>query len=115
MGSCVSSPEEPSQITSTGGTVYVSTGKSASQLNGSNDPNGNNNNNNRSNKTNKSEGGGSHLPSSSSNNKEDGNYPNTPMTETKRAQRERSYAIDKQIEEDSKRYRKECKILLLGE
>lgn len=36
------------------------------------------------------------------------------MIENKRAQRERSYAIDKQIEEDSKKYRKECKILLLG-
>ncbi|KAK9896138.1 heterotrimeric G-protein alpha subunit (G-alpha, GPA3) [Cystobasidium minutum MCA 4210] len=34
--------------------------------------------------------------------------------ENKKAQRERSYAIDKQIEEDSKKYRKECKILLLG-
>lgn len=35
--------------------------------------------------------------------------------ENKREQRDRSYAIDKQIEEDSKKYRKECKILLLGE
>lgn len=37
------------------------------------------------------------------------------MMENKRANRERSVAIDKQIEEDSKKYRKECKILLLGE
>lgn len=29
--------------------------------------------------------------------------------------RERSYAIDKQIEEDSRKFKKECKILLLGE
>lgn len=36
------------------------------------------------------------------------------QVESKRDQRERSYAIDKQIEEDSKKYRKECKILLLG-
>lgn len=28
--------------------------------------------------------------------------------------RDRSYQIDRQIEEDSRRYRKECKILLLG-
>jgi hypothetical protein len=28
--------------------------------------------------------------------------------------RDRSYAIDKQIEEDSKKFQKECKILLLG-
>lgn len=34
--------------------------------------------------------------------------------ENKREQRDRSYQIDKQIEEDSKKYRKECKILLLG-
>lgn len=32
-----------------------------------------------------------------------------------RAQRDRSYAIDKLIEEDSKKFKKECKILLLGE
>jgi hypothetical protein len=31
-----------------------------------------------------------------------------------RAQRDRSYAIDKLIEEDSKKFKKECKILLLG-
>ncbi|KAG8974264.1 Guanine nucleotide-binding protein alpha-2 subunit [Tulasnella sp. 425] len=31
-----------------------------------------------------------------------------------RVERERSMAIDKQIEEDSRRFRKECKILLLG-
>lgn len=31
-----------------------------------------------------------------------------------KAERERSQAIDKQIEEDSRRFRKECKILLLG-
>lgn len=29
--------------------------------------------------------------------------------------RDRSYAIDKQIEEDSRKFKKECKILLLGE
>lgn len=29
--------------------------------------------------------------------------------------RERSYAIDKQLEEDSRKFKKECKILLLGE
>jgi len=34
--------------------------------------------------------------------------------DNKREQRDRSYQIDKQIEEDSKKYRKECKILLLG-
>lgn len=28
--------------------------------------------------------------------------------------RDRSYQIDKQIEEDSKKFQKECKILLLG-
>ena len=32
-----------------------------------------------------------------------------------RAQRDRSYAIDKLIEEDSKKFKKECKILLLGQ
>jgi guanine nucleotide-binding protein subunit alpha len=32
-----------------------------------------------------------------------------------KAQRDRSYAIDKQIEEDSRKFKKECKILLLGE
>jgi hypothetical protein len=31
-----------------------------------------------------------------------------------KAQRDRSYAIDKQIEEDSRKFKKECKILLLG-
>ncbi|KAJ9095814.1 guanine nucleotide-binding protein subunit alpha [Naganishia cerealis] len=31
-----------------------------------------------------------------------------------RAQKDRSYAIDKQIEEDSRKFKKECKILLLG-
>jgi hypothetical protein len=31
-----------------------------------------------------------------------------------RAERDRSYAIDKLIEEDSKKFKKECKILLLG-
>lgn len=39
---------------------------------------------------------------------------NPEMQENKRTQKERSHAIDKQIEEDSKKYRKECKILLLG-
>lgn len=34
--------------------------------------------------------------------------------DSKREQRDRSYQIDKQIEEDSRKYRKECKILLLG-
>ena len=34
--------------------------------------------------------------------------------QNKREQRDRSYQIDKQIEEDSKKYRRECKILLLG-
>ena len=29
-------------------------------------------------------------------------------------QKDRSYAIDKQIEEDSRKFKKECKILLLG-
>jgi guanine nucleotide-binding protein G(i) subunit alpha len=29
--------------------------------------------------------------------------------------KERSYAIDKQIEEDSRKLKRECKILLLGE
>lgn len=32
-----------------------------------------------------------------------------------RASKLKSDAIDKQIEEDSKKYKKECKILLLGE
>ena len=32
-----------------------------------------------------------------------------------RAAMERSAEIDRQIEEDSRRFRKECKILLLGE
>lgn len=32
-----------------------------------------------------------------------------------RAEKARSDAIDRQIEEDSKKFRKECKILLLGE
>lgn len=32
-----------------------------------------------------------------------------------KAEKERSLAIDKQIEEDSRRFRKECKILLLGQ
>jgi hypothetical protein len=32
-----------------------------------------------------------------------------------RAEKARSDAIDKQIEEDSRKFRKECKILLLGE
>jgi hypothetical protein len=36
------------------------------------------------------------------------------MSVEEKAERERSMAIDKQIEEDSKRFRKECKILLLG-
>lgn len=31
-----------------------------------------------------------------------------------KAQRERSEAIDRQIEEDSRQFKKECKILLLG-
>jgi len=31
-----------------------------------------------------------------------------------RTDRDRSHAIDRQIEEDSRKYRKECKILLLG-
>ncbi|ELU42003.1 putative G-protein alpha subunit [Rhizoctonia solani AG-1 IA] len=35
------------------------------------------------------------------------------MSVEEKAERERSMAIDKQIEEDSKRFRKECKILLL--
>lgn len=41
--------------------------------------------------------------------------PRGDGSENKKDQRERSYQIDKQIEEDSKKYRKECKILLLGE
>ncbi|KAG8901759.1 Guanine nucleotide-binding protein alpha-2 subunit [Tulasnella sp. 408] len=36
------------------------------------------------------------------------------MSTEGKAERERSMAIDKQIEEDSRRFRKECKILLLG-
>jgi hypothetical protein len=40
--------------------------------------------------------------------------PSANMSENKREQRDRSNQIDKQIEEDSKKYRKECKILLLG-
>jgi guanine nucleotide-binding protein subunit alpha len=36
------------------------------------------------------------------------------MSGEDRAQRAISDAIDKQIEEDSRRFRKECKILLLG-
>ncbi|KAG8901681.1 Guanine nucleotide-binding protein alpha-2 subunit [Tulasnella sp. 403] len=36
------------------------------------------------------------------------------MSTEGRAEKERSLAIDKQIEEDSRRFRKECKILLLG-
>lgn len=36
------------------------------------------------------------------------------MSAEEKAERERSLAIDKQIEEDSRRFRKECKILLLG-
>lgn len=32
-----------------------------------------------------------------------------------RAERDRSYAIDKLIEEDNKKFKKECKILLLGQ
>lgn len=32
-----------------------------------------------------------------------------------REAKERSYAIDKQLEEDSRRLKRECKILLLGE
>ncbi|KAL7004851.1 Guanine nucleotide-binding protein alpha-2 subunit [Cystobasidiomycetes sp. EMM_F5] len=40
--------------------------------------------------------------------------PRGDGSENKKDQRERSYQIDKQIEEDSKKYRKECKILLLG-
>lgn len=113
MGSCMSSPEEPpSQITSTGGTVYVSTGKSSQQLKGRNN---NSNNNGHSNGdatggTNKlSENGLASLKAESTPNS------TSTMPENKKAQRERSYAIDKQIEEDSKKYRKECKILLLGE
>jgi hypothetical protein len=31
-----------------------------------------------------------------------------------RAEKERSDAIDRQLEEDSKKFKKECKILLLG-
>lgn len=31
-----------------------------------------------------------------------------------RVDKERSYAIDKQLEDDAKRFRRECKILLLG-
>jgi hypothetical protein len=31
-----------------------------------------------------------------------------------KAERERSEAIDRQIEEDSRQFKKECKILLLG-
>lgn len=30
-------------------------------------------------------------------------------------EKDRSYQIDKQIEEDSRKFKKECKILLLGE
>ena len=79
-------------------------------MNGNGDPS-NHNNNNRSNKL---ENGTNNA--SSSNKTEDGtNTPNSLMTENKKAQRERSYAIDKQIEAESKKYRKECKILLLGE
>lgn len=36
------------------------------------------------------------------------------MSVEEKADKERSVAIDKQIEEDSRRFRKECKILLLG-
>lgn len=32
-----------------------------------------------------------------------------------KGERDRSYEIDKQIEEDSRKFKKECKILLLGE
>lgn len=38
------------------------------------------------------------------------NSPAAPPREDK----ERSYAIDKQLEDDAKRFRRECKILLLG-
>lgn len=36
------------------------------------------------------------------------------MSTEGKAEKERSLAIDKQIEEDSRKFRKECKILLLG-
>lgn len=32
-----------------------------------------------------------------------------------REDKERSYAIDKQIDDDAKKFRRECKILLLGQ
>lgn len=35
-------------------------------------------------------------------------------TEPSRADKERSFAIDKQLDDDAKRFRRECKILLLG-
>lgn len=34
--------------------------------------------------------------------------------EENREQKERSFAIDKQIDDDAKKFRRECKILLLG-
>lgn len=56
---------------------------------------------------------GSNKGKSTSNNAGSG-YPGGDVPISKKDQRERSYQIDKQIEEDSKKYRKECKILLLG-
>ena len=38
-----------------------------------------------------------------------------PSPDAARGTRDRSNAIDRQLEDDSKRFRKECKILLLGE
>lgn len=40
---------------------------------------------------------------------------NNPYDGPGKEGRDRSYAIDRQIEQDSKQFRKECKILLLGE
>lgn len=130
MGSCMSSPEESTQITSTGGTVYnvKNANKSTSQMNGGfnngytsnggiSTPNGGGSSSKRAEagqmgKSSSSIGGGKAISNNNHNNKPE---MGQPMIENKKAQRERSYAIDKQIEEDSKKYRKECKILLLGE
>lgn len=123
MGSCMSSPEGPSHTTSAGGTVYAHPSSSSKHrsdsnghANGSASPHGSKMNGGMGNGNGSSKKGGLNGDGQLADNGQGGNGAGgPPMMENKKAQRERSYAIDKQIEEDSKKYRKECKILLLGE
>lgn len=126
MGSCMSSPEGSHSSQGDGGHSSYSNKPSNNNSNGYSN-NGKSSNANGKTPENKLNGnainGLSNNNNDNSNNNDDmsmnigagGGRGGLAMTENKKAQRERSYLIDKQIEEDSKRYRKECKILLLGE